>query len=232
MAGPGRARLPPARRPHPLGDPPPRRDDPAHVELPSAARARWPRQRPPGRRGGPHRRPDLGRRRAHDDDQPAGHGRDRPADRGRAQDDRQRRDRHGLHLRVPHRGADRDGRDRPPSHDRPVARPGDDHRGHGQELGVDRGLRGDRGRGRRDRHPRARADRRGGRGVDRAPPQARQVVLDRRGGRGRGAGLRVGRATARARHRGDRQLRLRAPGRRRDGAWRASSGGSPGTRPG
>ncbi len=48
-----------------------------------------------------------------------------PARDRRAEDDRQRRRRHRLHVRLRHRRAGRDRRDRPPAHDRAVARPRD-----------------------------------------------------------------------------------------------------------
>ena len=47
---------------------------------------------------------------------------------------------HRLHVRLPHRGADRDRRDRPPAHHRREPRPGDGRRGDGPPRGLDRDL--------------------------------------------------------------------------------------------
>ena len=92
---------------------------------------------------------------------------------------------HRLHVRVPHRGADRDRRDRPPAHDGREPRPRDGRRGDGPPRRVDRDLLRDRRR--RRHHPRARGAVRHRRGVraDRAPAPPRRELLDRRRGRGR-----------------------------------------------
>ena len=58
--------------------------------------------------------------------------------RRRSQDDRQRPQRHRLHLRVQHRRADLHRRDRPAPHDRRVAQPRDRPRGDGPARGMDR----------------------------------------------------------------------------------------------
>ena len=113
-----------------------------------------------------------------------------PAGR-RAEDDRQRRALHRLHVRLRHRRADRNRRDRPPPHDRPVARPRDGGRGDGPQHRLDRRLQRHRGRRRRDRDPRAGADRRGDLRRDQRAPRARQELLDRRRRGGRRARVRV-----------------------------------------
>ena len=64
----------------------------------------------------------------------------RLSDRRRAQDDRQRPQRDGLHVRLSDRGADRDRGDRPPALDGRVARPRDRLRGHGPRRRLDRLL--------------------------------------------------------------------------------------------
>ena len=111
-----------------------------------------------GRRaGGRVRRRRRDRRGAHDEHHaPAARG--RAADGRRPEDDRQRRAVHRLHVRLRHRGADRDRRDRPPAHDGCVPRPRDGDRGDGPQHRLDRGLQRHRGRRRRDRDPGARAD--------------------------------------------------------------------------
>ncbi len=108
--------------------------------------------------------------------------------RRRAEDDRQRSLGDRLHVRLPHRGADRDRRDRPSAHDGREPRPGDGRRGDGPTRGLDRDVLGT---GRRRRHdPRAREAVRHRRGVRAhpAPPRARRQLLDRRGRRRRDAG--------------------------------------------
>ncbi len=62
----------------------------------------------------------------------------------RPQDHRQRPFGDRLHVRVPHRGADRDRRDRPPAHDRREPRPRHGRGGHGPARGMDRHLLGAR----------------------------------------------------------------------------------------
>ena len=109
----------------------------------------------------------------------------------RPQDDRQRPQRDRLHLRLSDRGADRDRGDRPPAHDRRVARPRHRLRGHGPRRRLDRLLL--RHGRRRRRHPRARAAVRHRGGLRPHPPPPRddrQDVLDRRRRRGRDAGRR------------------------------------------
>ena len=104
---PRRARPHAARPEGRLGDPAARRHDPLDLELqpvPRAGRAREGARRA-GRR--PARRGDRDRRRAHDDDHaPPVRGAGPAGDR-RAEDDRQRRRRHRLHVRLRHRRADR-----------------------------------------------------------------------------------------------------------------------------
>ncbi len=78
----------------------------------------------------------------------------RCARRRRAEDDRQRPLGYRLHLRIPHRGADRDRRHRPAAHDGREPRPCDDRRGDGPARGLDRDLLRDGRRRRRD--PRSR----------------------------------------------------------------------------
>ena len=85
------------------------------------------------------------RRRRADPDRRRGHARRRgPPRRGRrarrrrAEDDRQRPRRHRLHVRLRHRRAGRDRRDRPPAHDGRVAQPRDRRRGHGPPRRLDR----------------------------------------------------------------------------------------------
>ena len=82
--------------------------------------------------------------------------------RRRPEDDRQRPRRHGLHVRLPDRGADRHRRDRPPAHDRRVAQPRDRRRGDGPPRGLDRRLLRPGRRRRRDPRPRAPVRHRGG----------------------------------------------------------------------
>ena len=160
-----------------------------------AARAR-------DRRADPDRRRRHARRRAQALRGGLPHGR-------RPEDDRQRPQRDGLHVRLPDRGADRDRGDRPPALHRRVARSRHRLRGHGPRRGLDRVLR--RPRGRRRRHPRARAPvRHRGRLQPPHPPPRddRQELLDRR--------RRGGRDARRRRRRGDRRrhrrlVRPRAP---------------------
>ena len=222
LARPGPADA--ARPPRRVGHPPHRRHDPVDLVARPVARARRRRARAGGPARGPARRAHRDRRRAHDDDHPADPRGARAARRRRAEDDRQRRRRHGLHLRVRHRRAGRDRRDRPAAHHRPVARPGDGPRGDGPQLGLDRRLlRPGRRRG-RDRHPRARADRRGDHRGDRAPPPPRQGLLDRRRRRGRRAGVRVRGPQDDPGERGARRVRLPAARRHRRGARRRDRG--------
>ena len=96
-----------------------RRDDPLDLELRPLPRTTDGVERVRRRgRGGRLRRRRRDRRRAHDGDHaPAARG-PRPAAGRRAEDDRQRRSLHRLHVRLRHRGAGRDRRDRPPAHDR------------------------------------------------------------------------------------------------------------------
>ena len=87
------------------------------------------------------------------------------------EDDRQRPRGDRLHVRVRHGGLGRDRGDRPAPHDGRVAQPGDGRRGDGPAHGLDRRDERHRRRCRRDPHPRAAADRRGGVHRDRAPPR-------------------------------------------------------------
>ena len=109
----------------------------------------------------------------------------------RAEDDRQRPGGHGLHLRFPHRGADRHRRDRPPAHHRRVAQPGDGGGGDGPPRWLDRHLQR---HGRRRRcDPRARAALRRGRGLrqDRATPRGGRtfsIVVVAEGATAKGSG--------------------------------------------
>ena len=73
--------------------------------------------------------------------------------RRRPEDDRQRPVRNGLHVRLRHRGHDRDRGDRPAAHDGGVAQPRDGRRGDGASHGLDR--RAWRHRRRRRRDPRS-----------------------------------------------------------------------------
>ena len=61
--------------------------------------------------------------------------------RRRAEDDRQRPQRHRLHVRLRHRGQHRDGGDRPAAHHGRVAPPRADRRGHGPARRLDRAAR-------------------------------------------------------------------------------------------
>ncbi len=148
--------------------------------------------------------------------------------RGRAEDHRQRSLRDRFHVRVPHCGADRDRRDRPPAHDRRESRPRDGRRGDGPSRGMDRDLLG---HGRRRRHHldprRAVRHRRDLRAPD-APASAGRQFLDRRRGRGCDS---QGRNDGAAGRRG-RRLRARALGRYRSTAGRPRSKRAPGTRRG
>ena len=143
----------------------------------------------------------------------------------RAQDDRQRPQRHRLHLRLPHRRADRHRRHRPAAHHRRVAQPGDGRRGDGPPRRLDRHLQRHGRRGRR--HPRARAPVRPRRGVPAhpAPPRRGADVLDHRRVRGRHA---AGRRWP-ARRAGGRRVRPRPP-RRHCGGAGASDRGAHGLR--
>ena len=135
---------------------------------------------------------------------------------GVPEDDRQRPLRDRLHVRLRHRGADRDRRDRPAAHDGREPRPRDGRRGDGSARGVDRAPLGARRRRRHDPHPRGAVRHR--RGVRAAPasPRAGRELLDRRRGRGRDAARgHDGDAGRRA-----RRVRARAP-RRHRGAARA-----------
>ena len=167
-------------------DPPPRRDDPRHLEDEPLQGGGRPREAQGRARRAGRRRADPDRRRGHARRRAAADGRRRQR-RRRPEDDRQRPRGHGLHVRLPDRGADRHRRDRPPAHDGRVAQPRDHRRGDGPPRGLDRVLLRPRRRRRRD--PRARAPvrpRRDLRAAE-APPVQRRHVLDRRGGRGRDA---------------------------------------------
>ena len=100
--------------------------------------------------------------------------------RRRAEDDRQRSLRHRLHLRLRHRGHDRDRGDRPAAHDGRVAQPRHGRRGDGPPCRLDRRDERHRRRRRRDPHPGAADDRRGGLRRGAPPPRPRQELLDRR----------------------------------------------------
>ncbi len=115
--------------------------------------------------------------------QPRRPGRER---RRRSEDDRQRPERHRLHLRVRHCGQHRDGGDRPPAHDRRVAPSCLDHRGDGSARGLDRPACGVGRRGQRHLDPRGAVQRRPRLRLRREPlPVA--LRADHRGGRGRDA---------------------------------------------
>ena len=184
-----------------------------------------------GRRAGRLRRGRGDRRRAHDEHHaPAARGPRAPAGR-RAEDDRQRRPLHRLHVRLRHRCADRDRRDRPPAHDRPVARPRDGDRGDGPQHGLDRRLQRHRGRRRRDRDPRARADRGGDRRLRSTPATERgksfSIVVVAEGAElafasGEKRQVRASTETD--------QLRLPAAGRHRPGAGERDRGSAPASR--
>ena len=108
--------------------------------------------------------------------------------RGRAEDDRQRPRRHRHDVRLRHRGADRDRRDRPPAHHGRVPQPRHDRRGDGPPRGLDRAALGPRRRRRRDpRSPSSRSTSTRSARADRAAPRARPPLLDRRRRRGRAA---------------------------------------------
>ena len=152
---------------------------------------------------------------------------------GRAQDDRQRPQRHRLHLRLRHRGQHRDGGDRPAAHHGRVAPPRAGRRGDGPARRLDRPARGHRRRRQRRADPREavrhRRRLRPGRAALREP-----LLADPRGLRGRGprrgrrhdAGLRrEGRVRARAprRHRRPAGQRDRAAHRQGGAGRRARS---------
>ena len=165
-------------------DPPPRRHDPRHLEDEPVQGGGRPREAQGRARRAGRRRADPDRRRGHARRGPPADGRRRQR-RRRPEDDRQRPRRHGLHVRLPDRGADRDRRDRPPAHDGGVAQPRDHRRGDGPPRRLDRLLLRHRRRRRRD--PRARAAVRPRRDLRaaQAPPVQRRHVLDRRRRRGR-----------------------------------------------
>ncbi len=94
--------------------------------------------------------------------------------RRRSEDDRQRPQRDGLHVRLRHGRLDLHGGDRPAPHDRRVAQPGHGRRGDGPAHGLDRGHERDRRRSGRDPHPRAADHGRAGLQRDPAPPRARE----------------------------------------------------------
>ena len=156
----------------------------------------------------------------------------RPAARRRSEDDRQRRSLHRLHVRLRHRRADRERRDRPPAHHRPVTRPRDGDRGDGPQHRLDRRLQRHRRRRRRDRDPRAGADGGGDLRGDQRAPRARQGLLDRRRRGGRRAGVRLGREAPGAHLRGDRPVRLSAARRHRPSRWERRSSRAPASRHG
>ena len=104
--------------------------------------------------------PGKPRRRRADRDRRRGHPRRRgQAARGgrrrrrRAQDHRQRPERHRSHLRVRHRGQHRDGSHRPAAHDGREPPPGPDRGGDGPARRLDRAARGHGGRRQRDPDP-------------------------------------------------------------------------------
>ena len=164
---------------------------------------------------------EQGHRRAHRD-RGRGHARCRqPAARrwrrrgGRAEDDRQRPLGDRADLRLQHRGAGLRRRDRPPAHDRRVARPSDGGGGHGSARRPHRVVGGHRGRRHDGVDPReAVRHRRGGRGDH--PPSREQEAprVDRRRRRGRGA---EGRHVVDG-HRRRRRVRPRAARRHRQRA--------------
>ena len=206
---------------------PSRRHDPRHhqprqpVPLRHAGRARQrvgdrPLRRPGGRLPGQRlRRPGLDRwRRQPPDLAPAlvqG-----ASGRLRAQDDRQRRERHPAHLRLRHRREHRDrGARQAPLHRR-EPRPGDGGRADGPIRGLDRALQRPVGQRRRDPHPRDPVRHREGVRQDPGPRGRRTPVQHRRRRRGRAPQRRrdrAGRAAGR-RHRwtGSAGSRARWPG--------------------
>ena len=140
LARPGRADL---RGPRPvagLGDPAARRHDHRHephepVQSRRRRRARVEELlRPRARRARRDRRRGHARRRGAPPCRAAAPG------RRRAEDDRQRPLRHRLHVRLRHRGLDRDRGDRPAAHDGGVAQPRDGRRGDGPPRRLDRGA--------------------------------------------------------------------------------------------
>ena len=147
-------RLRPAHLREHARDPPPRRHDPRHLEDEPVQGGGRPREAQGRARRAGRRRADPDRRRGHARRGPPADGRRRQR-RRRPEDDRQRPRRHGLHVRLPDRGADRDGRDRPPAHDGGVAQPRDHRRGDGPPRRLDRLLRRHGRRRRRDARARA-----------------------------------------------------------------------------
>ena len=160
------------------------------------------------------RRADRDRRRGHARRRVEALHRAPAADRRRAEDDRQRPLRHGLHLRLRHRGDHRDGGDRPAAHDGRVAQPRHGRRGDGPSRRLDRRDERHRGRRRRDPHSRAADDRRGGLRGGAPSARARQELLDRRRQRGLRAHVR-GRREPGRRRRGARDRSVRARDARR-----------------
>ena len=138
-------------------------------------------------------------------------------DRRRAEDDRQRRERHDHDVRLRHRGQHRARGDRQAAHDRGESRPRDRDGGDGARRGIHRAALRRRRHGRRDPHSRdpvrhrARCARRSGRATRRAgisrsssSPRARfravgDVAHARRVAAGPGAAHRRRRATPIAR---------------------------------
>ena len=134
------------------------------------------------------RRPRRHRRRGHPRRGQPAHRRRAGLGRRRAQDDRQRPQRHRAHLRLRHRRADLRRRHRPAAHHRREPRPGHGRRGDGPPRRPHRALGGHRRRGDDGPHPREALRHRGGvRGAPPPPREPQPVRLDRRRGRGRGA---------------------------------------------